>query len=313
MSPLSEAFLERLKQIIPDEQWQSILNSFERPKCVSFRVNPLKASSGRVLNELAGKGFLIRPVVWYDAAFILTRGTLRGLQETNAYQRGEIYLQELSSMIPVLVLDPQPEQTVLDLTAAPGSKTTQIAGLMQNTGTLMANDASRLRFFKLKANLESQGVRNTVLSQIPGENFGRHYPEYFDRVLLDAPCSGEGRFHLAEPESYQGWKTAKLKSLVPRQKMLFYAAFHALKPGGILVYSTCTFAPEENEGILDWAAEKFGSALEIQDIKPAISHTQRGLGSWKKKIYHPAVQKGLRVLPNEMMEGFFVAKMKKVA
>ena len=312
MPELPKDFLDRLASIIPQEYWLQVRNSFEKIKPVTFRVNRLKAQPESVMNELQGQGFSLQPVAWNQEAFILKQGTQRELQDTPAYREGRIYLQELSSMVPVLLLDPQPGETVLDMAAAPGSKTTQIAALMQNRGKLFANDPSRSRFFKLKANLEAQGVQNAVLSQKPGEKFSRSHPEFFDLILLDTPCSGEGRFHRAEPESFCEWKLSKIKSLVPRQKMLFYSAFQALKPGGVLVYSTCTFAPEENEGILDWALEKFGDRLSIEEIKLPFSNQMSGLAGWKKKIYPPEVRNAVRILPDEMMEGFFVAKIKKV-
>ncbi len=311
MAIFPSVFLDRLRQILPLMAYDKVLDSFEKPRAITFRLNRLKADAVMVLKELEEQGFSAEPVVWYDAAYVLSRGTLRGLQETRVYQQGEIYLQELSSMVPALLLDPQPGENVLDMTAAPGSKTTQMAAHMKNSGTLTANDASRARFFKLKANLEWQGVKTAVLSNKPGESFGRRMPEHFARILLDAPCSGEGRFHALEPESFEGWKLSKIKSLVPRQKMLFYSAFGALKPGGTLVYSTCTFAPEENEGILDWALEKFSDRMTIEKIRLPLANQTDGLAAWGKKTYRSEVQNALRILPDETMEGFFVARITK--
>ncbi len=311
MPTLPEPFLERLQKILPAAFLETALQSFQTARPVTFRVNRIKGSIQTVCKALPAQTFELRPVPWYDQAFILTRGTLRELQNTAAYREGLIYVQELSSMVPVLLLAPQAGEAVLDLTAAPGSKTGQIAGCMQNQGRIVANDVSRARFFKMKANLEALGVRNVDYSVAKGENLGRKRAGEFDRVLLDAPCGGEGRFHLSDPESFAGWKTAKIKSLVPRQKMLFYSAWQALKPGGTLVYSTCTFAPEENEGILEWALEKF-SDLEILPAEVTFANRMDGLAAWGKKTFHPAVQKSLRILPDGLMEGFFAAKIKKV-
>lgn len=308
MPSLPPLFLERLQKILPENAYTKALHSFEVPRSLSLRVNRLKTSPETVQSELSA--FQLQPMTWYEDAFLVQQGTLRELQETEAYQQGRVYIQELSSMVPVLLLEPKPDESVLDLTAAPGSKTGQIAALMHNTGRILANDISRTRFFKMKANLESLGVTNVEYSVAKGENLGRKLAGAFDRVLLDAPCGGEGRFHLEDPASFENWKPAKIKALVPRQKMLFYSAWQALKPGGTMVYSTCTFAPEENEGILDWALEKFAD-LEIVTAALTISNRMNGLTQWGKKAYHPAVERALRILPDGRMEGFFTAKILK--
>ena len=216
---LPAEFLERLRKIIPPQKWDEIANTFTEPRPTTFRVNTLKvgATHASPLQEkLEHLGFRLEKVSWYADAFILKSGRLRDLQETKFYKNGEIYVQNLSSMLPPLVLDPQPGERVLDLTAAPGSKTTQIACLMKGEGEILANDNNQIRFFKLKANLELQvGARSprpeggeTPPLQIqmmmrPGELFGRDFPESFDRILLDAPCSAEGRFLTTEPASYK--------------------------------------------------------------------------------------------------------------
>jgi 16S rRNA (cytosine1407-C5)-methyltransferase len=144
-----------------------------------------------------------------------------------------------------------------------------------------------------------------------GELYGRQFPDHFDRVLLDAPCSAEGRFNIHEPSSYKYWKPAKIKEMSRKQKMLFASAFHTLKPGGTLVYSTCTFAPEENEGVLTWAFEKFGDRIKLEKIVFPFHNQSAGLAKWENTTFHPAVRDGLRVLPNADMEGFFLARFRK--
>jgi NOL1/NOP2/sun family putative RNA methylase len=310
MTTLPTAFLERLERILSSEDLASVLPLFQQPRLITFRLNRLKAQPDELFQKLSQNSFETQPVSWYDDASILAKGTLRELQQTAVYQEGHLYIQELSSMVPVLLLAPQPGEKVLDLTAAPGSKTGQMASLMKNTGKILANDVSRTRFFKMKANLEALGVQNVEYSVAKGENIGRRLAGQFDRVLLDAPCSGEGRFHLSDPESFSNWKTSKMKGLVPRQKMLFYSAWQALKPGGTLVYSTCTYAPEENEGILDWAIEKFKD-LEVLPADLKISNRREGIAQWGKHSFDPAVKKALRIIPDGKMEGFFVAKMMK--
>lgn len=318
---LPAEFLERLRKIIPSQRRDEAANTFTEPRPTTFRVNTLKIASPPIQEKLQHLGFRLEKVSWYPDAFILRKGSLRELQETDVYKNGEIYVQSLSSMVPPLVLNLQPGEKVLDLTAAPGSKTTQIACLMKGEGEIVANDNNRIRFFKLKANVELQVGAGLVplqmrLTQRPGELFGRDFPEQFDKVLLDAPCSAEGRFLTTEPASYKYWKPAKVKEMVRKQKNLILSAFRALKSGGTLVYSTCTFAPEENEGVVDWLTEKCRGALQyaptIEKITFPIPNQMAGLSGWEGKTFHPSIRNTIRILPTSLMEGFFLARIRKV-
>lgn len=307
---LPELFLERLKRIVPSQKWDAVANTFTEPTPTTFRVNTLKISSGVLQEKLEHQDFRLEKVSWYPEAFILRDGRLRALQETEAYRKGEIYVQGLSSMVPPMILNPQPGERVLDLTAAPGSKTTQIACLMKGEGEIVANDNNRIRFFKLKANVELQGAMNVKLTMKYGESFGREAPESFDRVLLDAPCSAEGRFQIREPASYRYWKPVKIKEMVRKQKGLLFSALQALRPGGVMVYSTCTFAPEENEGVLDWVLKKFGGGVEIQRIEPPFPNYMPGLMQWEDQTFHSSLREAVRILPTSQMEGFFLARIR---
>jgi NOL1/NOP2/sun family putative RNA methylase len=308
---LPEKFLARLQKIIPSQKFDNIANTFAMEKPTTFRVNTLKRPVQEVREKLQSSGFRLESVAWYPDAFILRDGRLRDLQETDIYKKGEIYVQSLPSMVPPLVLDPQPGEKILDLTAAPGSKTTQIACLMKAQGRLLANDNNKVRFYRMKANVELQGASFVELSLRYGEIFGREYPNQFDRVLLDAPCSAEGRFEAKDPSTFGYWKPAKVHEMAQKQKKLMYSAVSALRAGGILVYSTCTYAPEENEGILDWALSKFPDQMELENISFSLPNQMAGLGTWDEKTFHPSVRKSVRILPNAQMEGFFVARLRK--
>jgi 16S rRNA (cytosine1407-C5)-methyltransferase len=144
-----------------------------------------------------------------------------------------------------------------------------------------------------------------------GETFGRTQPAQFDRVLLDAPCSAEGRFDVREPKSYRFWKLRKVHEMANKQKRLLASAIQCLKPGGSLVYSTCTFAPEENEAVLDWALERFKGICDVATIRSPITGCLAGLIAWAGKTYHPLLYSTLRVLPTENLEGFFLARLLK--
>lgn len=308
---LPEAFLNRLRAIVPPQKWDATANTFSETKPTTFRVNTLKTNARTVRETLEQNGFRLEPASWYPDAFILRSGRLRELQELDLYRRGEIYVQALSSMVPVMVLGPKPGETILDLTAAPGSKTAQMACLMKGEGKIVANDNNKIRFFKLKANMELQGASNVALSLRHGESFGREHPEQFDRVLLDAPCSAEGRFDVHEPASYRYWKPGKIREMARKQRRLLFSALEALKPGGILVYSTCTFAPEENEEIMDWVLRKFVGGIGLEKVTLPFPNQAAGLSAWEGRPFDPAVKQTVRILPNHQMEGFFIAKVRK--
>jgi len=311
---LPENFLERLTDIVGPSLFREIEKTFvERP--TTFRVNIIKAKREDIVEHLNSNGFKIRQIPWYKDAFVLLNKTKRELCDLEIYEQGKIYVQSLASMIPPLVLDPQPGEKVLDLTAAPGSKTSQIAALMKQDGELVANDNNKIRFFKLKHNMEVLGV-NAKLRMEHGADLCREYPEYFDRILLDAPCSAEARFIDGDPKTYGYWKEHKIKEMAYKQRQLLFSAWTALKPGGTLVYSTCTFAPEENEVQISRLIER-NDDVEILDISaqggPASGWKRLpAVKQWKNHQIHPeVVKKAMRIMPTKEIEGFFVCKIKK--
>ena len=310
---LPELFLDRLKRIVPLRKWDDIANMFTGDRPTTFRVNTVKTPAGAVREALEHLGFRLRPVSWYPEAFILMDGRLRDLQETQIYQSGSIYVQSLSSMIPPLVLNPQPGEHVLDLTAAPGSKTTQMVSLMRGEGEIVAVERNRIRYEKLKANLNLQGAVMVKPMLSYGESIGKRYPAAFDRVLVDAPCSTEGRFNVREPASYRYWAMRKIHEMAWLQKKLLSSAVLALRTGGVMVYSTCTFAPEENEAVVSDILSRFDNALELENIESPVPNQMRGLRSWEKTVSHPSIGNALRILPTSEMEAFFIARFRKLA
>ena len=315
---LPELFLARLKKIVPSQKLDTVANTFADPKPTTFRVNTLKANRNLVKEKLEREGFRLESISWYPEAFIVREGRLKDLEKTEIYKNGEIYIQNLSSMIPPLVLSPKPGEAVLDLTAAPGSKTTQMASLMKNEGKIIANESDKVRFEKLKSNVLLQGAKNVEVILGYGESIGKKFPEHFDKVLLDAPCSAEGRFDVRTPSSYRYWNLKTVRENAKLQKKLLASAIAALKPGGVLVYSTCTFAPEENEEVINDALERFKGMVEIENVGArhasplrSLSNQMSGLTAWEGQKFSPEVRKSVRVLPTETMEGFFVAQLRK--
>jgi len=309
--PLPPAFLQRLPHLIPPDQIDAVLAAFVR-RPTTFRVNTLKTTCTTLLARLAELGFQVEAVPWYAEAFILRNKSKAELIATPMYQNGELYVQSLSSMLPPLVLDPQPGERILDLAAAPGSKTTQIAALMRNTGEIVANDRSKIRLHKLVANLKLQGVTNVRTRLTSGEDLWKRFPEYFDRTLVDAPCSLEGRFEAGNLKSFGDWSLRKVQFLSTIQQHLLRSAVSATKPGGIIVYSTCTLSPEENEQVIDWMLQKEPGVIEVETIELAVPGVQAGMTEWEGKAFAPAVRKAVRLLPSPLMEGFFIAKLRKV-
>lgn len=313
-SNLPTQFIERTSRIIPKEHYERVMESFCQRRPTTLRVNTLKATNEGVAIALKGLGLSFERVTWYDQAFVL-RGdaftTLGTLMESELYKSGQVYVQNLSSMIPPLVLAPQPGSRVLDLAAAPGSKTTQLAMMLENRGEIIANDLSQIRLFKLRANLEMQGVTNTGVVKMPGQYLWKRYPAYFDAVLADVPCSLEGTIQTERPKSYAQWSSHKIKELSQRQRYLLRSAVSACKIGGMIVYSTCTLAPEENEGVVDWILSR--ENVEIVPINIPGLMTYPGLTQWgNAKPYDTRVTLCSRIYPSELMEGFFVTLLRKL-
>ena len=169
------------------------------------------------------------------------------------------------------------------------------------------------RFFRLRANLEAQGATSVRTFLQDGTRVWRYRPEHFDRVLLDAPCSSEGRFHLSDPETYAYWSPRKVGEMARKQRRLLYSAVRCLKPGGTLVYSTCSFAPEENEAVLDKLLRQFNGALRLEPLGLDLENMQPPLQSWQGRPFRSDLSPARRLLPTETMEGFFVAKLIKIA
>ena len=298
-------FIENVYELYDPLKVDQILQGMMNPRNTTIRVNTIKYNIQDLMRYFKEKNIKFERVLWYSDALIIKNATEKELQKLKIYEKGYIYLQSLSSMVPPLVLNPKKGEKVLDLTAAPGSKTTQMACFMENEGYILANELDKIRCERLQYNVKSQGAEIVEVINGRGEKIGNSYPEYFDKVLLDTPCSGEGRFLLGKPMTYKDWSLKKVNQLVKIQKKLFESAYNATKENGTIVYSTCTINKEENEYILDWAINTFNiKLLDINlDIKEAIKGDNTGLNN--------TIDKAIKILPSKNMEGFFVAKIVK--
>lgn len=299
-------FLERLKTIVGRERYDQVVQSFSRPVFLSVRVNTLKTTRSGIITRLKERNISFREVPWSAEALILEGIPREELGRMDLINDGLLYRQSLSSMLPALILAPRPGERILDMCAAPGSKTTQMAALMNNEGEIVAVEAIRGRFYKLKSVLEQTGAANVAAKLTDARRF--RSPVLFDRILVDAPCSSEGRFKMGDPETYAYWSPRKIREMARKQKGLLLHASRLLKPGGTLVYATCTFAPEENEGVVDWLLRKTGGRVSLEPVDFAGIPAYPPLEGWQGKLFDSRVRNCFRVLPGLGMEGFFIAR-----
>ncbi len=233
---LPQGFLKRIQAQLGNE-YEAFLQSLERPRAVALRFNPLKGAAPAL-------PFVGEPVPWEAQGFYYDAASRPGLHPY--HDAGVYYLQEASAMSAVSLLNPQPGERVCDLCAAPGGKTTQIAGKMAGEGFLLCNEYSPKRAKILSQNVERMGVANALVTNEITEHLAQKLPGFFDRVLIDAPCSGEGMFR-KEEAAVTDWSQETVQMCAARQAGILDAGAQLVRPGGRLVYSTCTFAPEENE------------------------------------------------------------------
>lgn len=302
---LPKEFVESLYENYTPLSVDKILSGMSGNRSTTLRVNTLKYSIQDLMKELKSSNIKFERVPWFRDALIIKNKKEKDIQNLEIYDKGYIYLQSLPSMIPPLVLEPKEGEKVLDMTAAPGSKTTEMAMLMKNKGKILANELDKLRCERLKYNVNMQGAEIVKVINQRGEKLGNLYPNNFDKVLLDAPCSGEGRFLANDVKTYRNWSKKSVTQLAKLQKKLFKSAYDALKPGGVMVYSTCTLNKEENEDVLEWAIDNLN--LKIIDIKIEINE---GISAFTEGR-DISIGKAIRILPSKDMEGFFVAKLKK--
>jgi tRNA (cytosine49-C5)-methyltransferase len=308
---LPALFLERLHKIVPAQHIQSVVETFSQRKTASFRLNSLKGDLSELQEFLANSQIIqVRTPPWYPLAFLPQGIESTVVSRWDLANQGKIYIQSLSSMLPAVVLDPQPGEVLLDLCAAPGSKTTQMAAAMQNKGRIVAVEAIRDRFFRLKSVIALMGAEIVETKCMDGRRF-RWGDELFDRVLVDAPCSSEGRFKSYDKKSIGYWNLRKIREMVKKQRGLLLNACRLLRPGGVLVYSTCTFAPEENEGVVSWVLRKMEGEVALAPIETQGFERYPALSEWEGKTFDAQAVHCCRVLPTSTMEGFFMAKFTK--
>ena len=283
---LPEAFLKRIHTQL-GEEYEDFLRALERPRAVALRFNPLKG-------EVPQLPFVGSPVPWEPMGYYYDPDSRPGLHLY--HEAGVYYLQEASAMAPVALLDPQPGERICDLCAAPGGKTTQIAGRMMGEGFLLCNEYSPKRAKILSRNIERMAVANALVTNEPTEVLASRFPGFFHRVLVDAPCSGEGMFR-KEEAAVADWSQEAVEMCARRQQEILNNAARMVAPGGRLVYSTCTFAPEEDERVV----------AEFLARHPEFSPE-----SVEAPWFQAVENGGYRLWPHKLLgEGHFAAVLKK--
>ncbi len=302
---LKDKFIERYKKIAPDYDEFIKYSFFFLRK--SLRVNTLKISVSECKKRLEKQGWTLKNIPWCKHGFWIEHKTgRRDIGNTIEHTLGYIYVQEAASMIPPIVLNIKPGQKVLDMCAAPGSKTTQIAMYLDGKGVVVANDYKGERLAALGVNVQRCGITNCVMTLMHGKGF-KHYK--FDRVLVDAPCSGTGTIRKSL-KTIDIWNPGMIKRLCKTQKKLIENGFENLKKNGILVYSTCTLEPEECEGVIDYLLSKYDNA-KVEEIKLKIKRSEPIL-EFEGQKYNKEIKKCLRIWPQDNdTEGFFIAKIIK--
>jgi len=299
-------FLDRYSQFIPD--FSEFLEAMQTPLRRTFRINSLKTSRDRALELLSD--LRPKPIPWTDLGFSVEDGDRLGLRIEHFI--GLIYVQEAASMVPPLFLSPLPRERVLDLAAAPGSKTTQMSAMMQNSGLVIANDQSPGRVRALISNVDRAGCLNVVVCRRDGGILASALRGSCDRVLVDAPCSSEGTIRKST-EALDRWSVAAIRRFSGVQRRLALAGYDALRPGGTMVYSTCTLAPEENEQVV---AELLRSRPEARVLPASLPglKTRSGLAGFNGQEFPDSLALAARILPQDNdTEPFFAAVVQRAA
>lgn len=296
-------FLNRIKGLLPDEEYMDFLKSYDMEKAQALRINTLKADPSKFINN---SPFPLQPVPWCPVGFYYSSKSRPGKHPY--HDAGLYYIQEPSAMAAAELLDPQPGEKILDLCAAPGGKTTHIAQKMRQKGLLVTNEIHPARAKILSQNVERLGIRNALVVNETPERLAQRFVNFFDRILVDAPCSGEGMFRKDE-QARAEWSLENVALCSKRQLEILSCAAHMLRPGGRLVYSTCTFSPEENEGTIACFLKHF-SKFKIEKID-AFDGFSHGREDW---IQDPVsgIQETLRIWPHLLRgEGHYIAVLKK--
>lgn len=291
--------IEMLNQQYGEEITSKILEGYSQKRMVTFRVNTLKTSIEKVEEVLKNNNIEFKKVSWSDVAYIVKNVREDTLKELEIYKNGEIYLQSLSSMLPPIVLEPKENTDILDMCAAPGGKTTELASLTNNNANITACELNKIRIEKLKYNIEKQGATSVYIMQEDSRRINDFFS--FDNILLDAPCSGSGTLNVEDVNLEKTFTKKLIEKSQKAQLELLNKAVKILKQGQEMVYSTCSILNVENEEIVSKILKN--NKVEIVPIEFK--------GKEELPLLSTKIDGTLCVMPTELYEGFFIAKIRK--
>jgi len=269
----------------------------------SIRVNTLKIDRDELMERLQER-YEIKEMPWYENGLFI-KG--ENISKNMEYYLGYYHIQEAASMIPPLLLNPEKNEIIIDLCAAPGSKTTQMAMMMENYGIIIANDSNPIRLKALTHNIQRAMATNCIVTNYDGRYMDKTGIKA-DKILLDAPCTASGKV-IKDKKLLERWNYGRIRKMSALQKSLIRAACNLLEEDGILVYSTCSIEPEENEDVIDYAIKKFDMEVEKASLKGI--KTREGIKEWDGKEYEWA-SKAIRIWPQDnSTEGFFICRLRK--
>lgn len=300
---LPEFFIEQLEESYEPQDVERVIAGLSTRRRTTLRANASRSSAADIVAALDGAGIAHEPVSWYGDAFVLDEGvSASDLWELAAYQAGDLYLQSLSSMIPALVVDPQAGDEICDMCAAPGGKTTQMSALGGKGCYVTACEMNAPRAEKLRYNLEKQGSRGVNVMQVDARKLDSFL--MFNKVLLDAPCSGSGTIFAGDPKLAKRFNPGLLAKCRKQQAGLLAKALQVVKPGGFLVYSTCSVLKCENEDQINAALAKLGRRAANYHVEPVELLAAQDIPTLPSTI-----DDALTVCPTELYEGFFACKI----
>lgn len=297
---IPEFLIEKLEIQYGRDITERIMNGYEYNRKTTLRVNSIKSTIDEVCDALKTSNIEYSKVNWYENALIIENNVEIPISDMDIYKEGKIYLQSLSSMIPAIILNPQENENILDMAAAPGGKTTQMYNISNGKAHITACEKNKIRAERLKYNIEKQGATRVGILMQDARNLDNFFS--FDKILLDAPCSGSGTLYTGNNKVMKGFSKELINRSVKVQKELIDKALKLIKTGSEMIYSTCSILEEENEGYLKELVRK--GIIEILPIN---------LSKFDGVPTLPVQLEGtLCICPNDLYEGFFVAKLKKI-
>lgn len=299
MNSIPEFLLEKLKAQYSEKEIEEIIKGYNANRVVTLRVNTIKSNSENIKENLRNNNIEFETVKWSENAFIIKNASKLQIEEMEIYKNGEIYLQSLSSMLPPIIMEPKESQDILDMAAAPGGKTTQIAAITNNMANITACELNSIRIEKLKYNIEKQGANSVFIMKKDSRQIDDFFS--FDNILLDAPCSGSGTLDLSNENTFKYFTPKLIEKSVKAQTELLRKALKVLKKNKEMVYSTCSILQCENEDVVNKVLKEFNAEVVPIDIK----------GLEELPLLPSKIQGTICVCPNELYEGFFIAKIIK--